>query len=50
MIGFVVALYREAEYFLNSLNDLKKVVLAGKTVYTGKVCGKDFALILSGIG
>lgn len=50
MISFVVAMEREAKYFLESVDNLSKTTLAGKPLYTGKVCGKDFTLILSGIG
>ncbi|MBE7087485.1 MAG: 5'-methylthioadenosine/S-adenosylhomocysteine nucleosidase [Clostridiales bacterium] len=50
MIGLVVALESEAKSFLESINIEKEFLLAGKKTFLAKVCDKDIALIISGIG
>lgn len=50
MIGFVVAMKKEANLFINNAGGGRKEVIAGKEVYLGKFLDEDFALIVSGIG
>lgn len=50
MIGFVVAMQKEASLLLDTAEIKKEYTIAGKTIYEGTVWGKDFALILAGIG
>ena len=50
MIGFIVAMHKEASLFLERLDCFNKDIIAGKEVYTGKFMNKDFVLIISGIG
>ena len=50
MLGFVVALYDEAEKTIENFGLKKDCVLLGKPVYTGKILDKDVALIICGIG
>ena len=50
MIGFVVAMEKEAQLFLNEVQSVKEQIFAGKKIYTGKFLGKDIVLIISGIG
>ena len=50
MIGFVVALEKEAEYFVKEFNNLAINKIAGKTIYIGNFYNKNCVLIISGIG
>jgi len=50
MIGIVVALKKEAEKFLSTINGVKSVKLADKPTFLGNIDGIDFALVISGIG
>lgn len=49
-IGFIVALEKEAEYFLAQSSISKIELIANKKVYVGSYNGKPFALVISGIG
>ena len=46
MIGFVVAMEKEANLFLDEVKSLNIQNIAGKKVYTGKYLDKDFVLII----
>lgn len=50
MIGFIVALYDEAEGVISAFNLVKSREIAGKPVFEGKICEKKVALVISGIG
>lgn len=50
MIGFVVAMEKEAKIFLAQTNLKSSTEIAGKTIYFGSLLNKDFVLIISGIG
>ena len=50
MIGFVVAMEKEAKLFIENAQEVKSVLIAGKQSYIGKFKNKEFALIISGIG
>ena len=50
MIGFVVAMEKEAKLFLEKATKTQEKLIAGKRVFCGKYLDKDFALIISGIG
>ncbi len=50
MFGFVVALFKEAEYFIEKLNNVKKIIIAEKTVYLGDYSSNKCAVIISGVG
>ncbi len=50
MIGAVVAMEKEAKYFIEKLSDLKESIILGKKVYQGKLNNKEITLIISGIG
>jgi len=50
MIGFVVAMQKEASLFLESVEVVEKRQLAGKSVFIGKCFDEDFVLIIGGIG
>ena len=50
MLGFIVALYDEAEKVISEFGLTKTLEIANKPVYTGKISNKDVALIVCGIG
>ena len=50
MIGVVVALEKEAHNFIKSTNAQENSSKIGKKIFTGSILGKDFVLIISGIG
>lgn len=50
MICFVVALPKEAEYFLKDVNAVDKFFIADKPAYSFNFLGHDCVLALSGIG
>ena len=50
MIGFVVAMKKEGNLFLNNSIITNQIQHAGKDIYIGKYANKDFVLIISGIG
>ncbi len=50
MIGFVVAMEKEARLFLEKTTETKEKLIAGKRVFSGKYLDTDFTLIISGIG
>lgn len=50
MIGFVVAMEKEAKLFLETVEVVENKTIAGKKVYIGKCYDRDFALIIAGIG
>lgn len=50
MIVVVVALKREAEKIIEEITEKEELFIAGKSVYKGKLFGKDAAVIISGIG
>lgn len=50
MIAIVAALKREADKIIEEIKDKEEISIAGKTVFKGKLFGKDTAVIISGIG
>lgn len=50
MIGCVIAMDREAELLLNSIELKETQHVCGKTVYFGNAFGKDVVLVVSGVG
>ncbi len=50
MIGFIVALKKEAENFIQALTEKKEVKIIDKLAYEGYFCGKKVVLIICGIG
>ena len=50
MIGFVVAMEKEAKLFLDRLDGFNTQNIAGKNIYLGKFLGKEIVLIIAGIG
>ncbi len=50
MFGIVVALYSEAEKLLEKLENKTELLVADKKSFTGRLCGKDVILSISGIG
>lgn len=50
MLGFVVALFDEAEGVINRFSLKRTKTLAGKQVFEGEINGKKVALIVCGIG
>ena len=50
MIGFVVALQQEAKTVLEKTKAVEKTAKNGKKIYFGDINGKNFALIVCGIG
>ena len=50
MFGIVVALEKEAQKFLKLTYATEKPALISKKIFVGSIFGKDFVLILSGIG
>ncbi len=50
MIGCVIAMDREADLLLDSMEVENTKTLFGKPVYTGKAFGKDVALVVCGVG
>lgn len=50
MIGFVIALPKEAEAILKRLNNKTDFFIADKPAYSGVLCGRDCVIIISGIG
>ncbi len=50
MFGIVVALKSECKYFLEKLENKKSITLADKEAYSGKICGRECVLAISGIG
>ena len=50
MIGFVVAMEKEARLVLDRSDIIDRQVLAGKNIVKGRFCGKEFVLIIAGIG
>ena len=50
MIAFIVALYNEAKYLLDSITEKKEIELLDKKGFVGKLENKDVVLAISGIG
>ena len=50
MIGAIVAMEKEAKYFIEKLDNLKVFRLLGKKVYQGELNNKKITLVISGIG
>lgn len=50
MIGFIVALKKEAEDFLEKTQAVEKTAKNGKKIYFGTVNEQNYVLIISGIG
>lgn len=50
MIGFIVAMKKEANLFLDSVDSHESKNIAGKEVYFGRYLNEDFALVICGIG
>ena len=50
MIGAIVAMEKEAKYFVERLNNLKTMTILGKKAYQGEINNKEVTLIISGIG
>ena len=50
MIGFVVAMEKEARLFLSKTQIIEEKSIASKKVFCGKYSDKDFVLIVTGIG
>ena len=50
MIGAIVAMEKEAKYFIEKLSNLKITTYLGKRVYQGEINNKEITLIISGIG
>lgn len=50
MIGIVIAMEKEAKHFIRVAEINKEILLAGKKAFEGKFAGKEFVLIISGIG
>lgn len=50
MFGIVIALPSEAKKLLSLLDDRKEFMLADKKAYSGKLCGREAVIAISGIG
>ena len=50
LIGFVVAMEKEAQHLLKESHITNEHIIAGKRVFIGSIYNRDFVLILSGIG
>jgi adenosylhomocysteine nucleosidase len=50
MICFVIALESEAKPLLSNMADLSTKKVYDKTVCFGKICGKDIAVVICGVG
>lgn len=50
MIGFVVALYSEAELLLNTLDNVEEFYIADKKAYSFNIYNQHAVLVISGIG
>ena len=50
MVGVIVAMEKEAKFFIEKLENLKMLTLLGKKVYQGELNNKKITLIISGIG
>lgn len=50
LIGFVVAMEKEAKHLLKEANITNEQTIASKKIFLGKIWGSNFVLILSGIG
>ena len=50
MIGFVVAMEKEAKLFLEVAKINNEITIAGKKVFTGEFYSQEFVLIIGGIG
>ena len=50
MIGFVVAMEKEAKLFIDSVDSYTNETVAGKNIYVGRYLNEDFVLIVAGIG
>ena len=50
MIGFVVAMQKEAKLLLDNAEIKKEYMVAGKPIFEGSIWNKNFVLILAGIG
>lgn len=50
MLGIVVAMEKEGRLFLDNCKIYNTEYIAGKKIYKGQFCKKEFALIVSGIG
>lgn len=50
MVCFIVALEKEAHYFIQEFTERSESTLSSKKIISGKVFGKEAVLILSGIG
>ena len=50
MIGIIVAMKKEAQLFIDKMENKKELSYLGKLCYTGSFNGKECFLIISGIG
>lgn len=50
MIGVVIAMQSEAEILLDQMQILRSLTVSGKKVHVGRMCGKDLALCVCGVG
>ena len=50
MIGFVVAMEKEAKLFLEVATINNEMIIAGKKIFIGEFYNQDFVLIIGGIG
>jgi adenosylhomocysteine nucleosidase len=50
MICFVIAMESEAKPLLSNMTDLSTKKIYDKTVCFGKLCGKDIAVVICGVG
>lgn len=50
MLGFVIALEKEAENFLAQINDLEKTSVLDKKAYRGKIDGNEVIIAVCGVG
>jgi len=50
MLGFVVAMEKEARLLIDRLDDFKEKSIAGKKLFVGRFLSNEVVLIISGIG
>lgn len=50
MIGIVIAMQSEADILLEQAEILSALKISGKDVYVGRAFGKDFTLVVCGVG
>lgn len=50
MIGIVIAMQSEAEILLEKAQISRTLTVSGKNVYVGQAYGKEFALVVCGVG